>query len=47
MATVLDSTLLQSIRTLLKEEDAIATLEMKINYVKPAGGVSTSAARVG
>jgi acyl-CoA thioesterase len=38
IATVLDSTLLQTVRTLLGEEDGIVTLEVKVNYVAPARG---------
>lgn len=38
LATVADSALLQSVRTLTGEGDRLVTLELKINYVAPARG---------
>jgi uncharacterized protein (TIGR00369 family) len=40
LATVADSALLQSIRTVTVEEDRLVTLELKINYLAPARGSS-------
>lgn len=36
LATILDSALLQSVRTLVGPDDRPSTLELKINYVAPA-----------
>lgn len=38
LATVVDSALLQAVRTLVQEGDQLVTQELKINYVAPARG---------
>jgi len=38
LATVADSALLQSVRTVTTEADRLVTLELKINFLAPAAG---------
>jgi uncharacterized protein (TIGR00369 family) len=40
LATVADSALLQSVRTVTAETDRLVTLELKINYLAPATGTA-------